>query len=287
MSAVSKQDAMGKFERTMDSVFAENRQAHDAVFDDNISKMENIFKTGGIEQEAIDWLIFEVNSIKMLKLFLRNGGDMDKRGPPHYPHPTTLLLNCTAVLRKRAADSIERRELVKLIEFQIEEGANINAVDEFGITPFMNCARNGETGLCKFLVERGADPSIKRNDGGTALHGAAGSCRVDVCRYLFEDCGLDIDAEYQDEKGRPRTPLCNAALDGNIDVCSYLLKKGAKVDAGFQPLTAAAGVYSFIHSFFRMATRMFFYFSWIMEQTLFCRIEMVAAPFSCAVKKAV
>jgi ankyrin repeat protein len=121
-------------------------------------------------------------------------------------------------------------------------------VDSSGSTSFLNCARNNETELCKFLVERGADPSVKRNDGGTALDAAAVHGGVKVSRYLVEDCGLDIDAEYQDEKMRPTTPLRNAASKGNIDVCGFLLEKGAIVDRGYQPLMAAAHVYSLIFS---------------------------------------
>jgi hypothetical protein len=144
MSAASlNQEAMKIFVRARDLVLAENKQAAEAVVNNNISTMEKLFKTGGIGQEAIDQLIFEVTSVKMMDLFLQNGGDMDKRGPPHYPHPTTLLLNC------------------------------------------------------------------------------------------------------QDEHLGQRTPLYEAALNGNIEVCRYLLKMRAKVDGGEgdQPLLAAAQVY--------------------------------------------
>jgi ankyrin repeat protein len=96
--------------------------------------------------------------------------------------------------------------------------------------------------LCKFLVDRGADPSAQINDGGISLHKAVQKNYFDVCRYLVEYCELDINAEYQDENSRPRTPLYEAALSGNIEVCRYLLGKGAKVDAGFQPILVAAEV---------------------------------------------
>jgi ankyrin repeat protein len=116
------------------------------------------------------------------------------------------------------------------------------SVDSLGFTPFMNCAIGGEKELCELLAERGADPVSKSNDGGISLHYAAQKNCFDVCRYLVEDCGLDINAESKDEKGRPRTPLFLAAMHGNKEVCRYLLAKGAKVDAGRQPLFAAAEV---------------------------------------------
>jgi hypothetical protein len=116
---------------------------------------------------------------------------------------------------------------------------------------FLNCARNGETELGKLLVERGADPSAKLDNSGTALHAAASKeAQVDLYRYLVEDCGLDINAERQDKIMCQRTPLYEAALNGNIEVCRYFLKMRAKVDGGedAQPLLAAAQVYSFIPS---------------------------------------
>jgi ankyrin repeat protein len=250
MSAASNQEAMKNYERARDLLLKENKQAYDSIIINNVSTMEKIFKTGGIEQEAIDHLIFGARSVEMMKLFLRYGGDIHKHGPPLHPHPFTLLLTCTGGLIEYGVDSIERRDLVMLIEFLIEEGSDVKAVDSLGFTPFWNCARDSETGLCKFLVERGADPSAKRNDGTTALHGAAASrSGLDVFRYLVEDCGLDIDAEYLDDELRPRTPLYEATLNGNIEACRFLLVSGAKVDAGRQPLVAAAQVYPFVPSF--------------------------------------
>jgi hypothetical protein len=135
---------------------------------------------------------------------------------------------------------------------------------------FLNCAASGETELCKMLVERGVDPYVRRRNGDTALHLAAQEDHVDACCYLVDECGLFINVECLDEYSLPKTPLYEAALNGNIEVCKYLLKKGAKVDAGRQPLTAAAQVLFCLIS--RMATRILFSFSWIMEQILSYRI---------------
>jgi ankyrin repeat protein len=287
MSTSSNQEAMKNYERERDLLIKENKQAFDAVFSNKVSKMEKILKTDGIKQEAIDHLIFVATSVEMMKLFLRYGGDIHKHGPPLYPTPITLLLNCTGLLQQYAVHSTKRRDLVKLIEFLIEEGADVNAVDYLGYTPFINCATGGETKLCILIVEQGADPYAQRNDGGTALHTAAAACLdcVDVCRYLLEDCGLDIDAESKDKRMRSRTPLCLAALSGNIEVCIYLLKRGAKVDAGLQPLISAAQVYRFISHSARTATRKLFSFSWIMAPILFCMIQMDTVLSLCVVKK--
>jgi ankyrin repeat protein len=151
------------------------------------------------------------------------------------------FLQLTGSISILTANSIERQELVKLITFLIEEGAEVSAVDDGGFSSFIYCARNGEIALCKFLVVQGADPSLY-GGRGTALHEAACSDRVDIFRYLVEDCGLKIDAEWKDDKMRQITPLAVAALKGSVEVCKYLLKAGAKVDAGYQPLLIAAQV---------------------------------------------
>jgi hypothetical protein len=237
------QEAEERYEKARDLLMGKNERAKGAVVSNNVSKMEKIFKTGGIKQDAIDHLIFEVRSVGMMKLFILNGGDIHKQGPPLYPNPRNLLLDFTSSLDDHAADSFERRESVKLIEFMIEEGADVNAASEKGgFTPFITCARNGERELCKYLVDRGADLSAKRNDGITALHLSAQNGYTDVCRYLVKDCGLDINAESQDKDLRQRTPLYLAARNGQIEVCEYLLAQGASVDAGDQPLIEAAQV---------------------------------------------
>jgi hypothetical protein len=213
-----------------------NKIAINAVTRDNVSLMENIFKTIGVEQDAIDHLIFSVSSVKMMKLFRREGGDIHKLGPPLHPHPRSLIYECSIRLKDRK-DS----ELVKLFKFLITEGADVNLTYEDGETAFSNCARHDQLELCKLLVDRGADPFVVRIlDKFTALHAAAINGHISVCRYLVDDCGLDIDAMTSNLQ----TPLYIATLEGRIEACTYLLEKGAKVDAGDQPLTLAALVLS-------------------------------------------
>jgi ankyrin repeat protein len=128
---------------------------------------------------------------------------------------------------------------VKLVEFLIEEGVDVNVKDAYGLAAFYYCARTGNSKLSALLVERGADPFVSRkSDKLTALHAASGEGYFEGCRYLVEDCGLDIDSMMSTQQ----TPLCLAALKGQFEACRYLLGIGASVDVGVQPLMAAAQV---------------------------------------------
>jgi ankyrin repeat protein len=202
MSATgSDQDATKRYEMACVILGNENKQAFEAVLSNNISKMEKIFKTGEIGQEAIGTLIFVLKNIDMLMLFLRHGGDMRKIGPHLHPDPVSLLIEYTARLGNCEAGSIERKELVKMIKFLIKEGVDINAKDKNGLTAFMICAGGGEFELLKLLIEKGADPKAIQKYGATALHDAASSGSAPVCRYLVEECGLDIEVLSSDKRG--------------------------------------------------------------------------------------
>jgi ankyrin repeat protein len=60
----------------------------------------------------------------------------------------------------------ERLELVKLL---VEKGQDVNAADNYGITPLMVAANLGDLEVVKYLVSKGADLSAhdlgKKNDG--------------------------------------------------------------------------------------------------------------------------
>jgi ankyrin repeat protein len=64
---------------------------------------------------------------------------------------------------------------VKAADLIIGKSGNIaNEQDNAGKTALFYAAKKGHTGMCKFLVSKGADPKIKDNDGKTALDEAEG-----------------------------------------------------------------------------------------------------------------
>ena len=225
---------MEKFNRERAVLLKKNRPAYSAVVQNNTTHMERIFKTGEIGQEAIDLFIFCVQSVDMLKLFLRFGGHTHSPGPPGDPAPCHLIHGIISAYK------IDKRERMRLVQFLvIEQGVDVNSITSVGESPFMLGAKEGYLDICKYLVERGADPYLFLKDTGNALHAASQFGHMDVCRYLVEDLGSDIEAN-EDDQG---SGLFSAAMEGNIKICHYLLERGAKVDsAGNQPLYVAAQV---------------------------------------------
>uniref|UniRef100_A0ACD5TDH6 Uncharacterized protein n=1 Tax=Avena sativa TaxID=4498 RepID=A0ACD5TDH6_AVESA len=77
--------------------------------------------------------------------------------------------------------------------------------------------------------------------GLSALHVAAGRGNLDMCRYLVEDLGVDVNVV----DGEGRTPLFWTVLSKNVGAANYLLDHGANQDKanhdGFSPLHVAVG----------------------------------------------
>uniref|UniRef100_A0ACD6A3N3 Uncharacterized protein n=1 Tax=Avena sativa TaxID=4498 RepID=A0ACD6A3N3_AVESA len=68
-------------------------------------------------------------------------------------------------------------------------------------------------------------PSL-RMEGCGPLHSAAGSGNMEVCKYLVEQLGFDVDSDA-DNHGSGITPLACAAAHGQVIAATYFLDKGA------------------------------------------------------------
>ncbi|MCA1959573.1 MAG: ankyrin repeat domain-containing protein [Desulfomonile sp.] len=168
--------------------------------------------------------------------------------------PETLI----AAVRKRDRNAV--RQL-------LDEGADINAPDEDGVTPCMQAAVQGDAELVELLLQRGADVNRKDAMGSTALSlaieggnprvvkallardrargsveliEASRSGRGDVVKVLLQG---GANANAQDEQGN--TLLMLAAGAGDLPLVKMLLERGADVNArNHQGVTALAWAYS-------------------------------------------
>ncbi|WP_265034942.1 MULTISPECIES: ankyrin repeat domain-containing protein [unclassified Wolbachia] len=104
----------------------------------------------------------------------------------------------------------------------LEDGENIYAQDENGLTLLHRAAANNNEESVKCLVERGAKVDVQDKDGLTPLHYATAYGYVEITEYLVES-GANVNA--QDKDGH--TPLYFAVANDNKELAKLLIKYGA------------------------------------------------------------
>lgn len=92
---------------------------------------------------------------------------------------------------------------------------------EGDITPLHATVRLGNLETAQILLEGGFPVDAIDELGSTTLHWAAESNLVSLTKLLLANCAT---ADLQNRRGR--TPLMNAALYGNAEICQLLLEHG-------------------------------------------------------------
>ncbi len=153
----------------------------------------------------------------------------------------------------------------------LDAGLDINAKEPLlGLTPLMVAALDGNVTAVNYLLERGANSSLKNKDRATAIELAASEGHSLIVGLLVEhsddkqsaknraliaasfeghlalanlliEQGADVNARDEETQA---TPLIRAADSGHRTLVKILLSKGAKIDAvdnvGWSPLMLAA-----------------------------------------------
>lgn len=111
---------------------------------------------------------------------------------------------------------------VEVAKLLLDEGADVNARDNYGSTPLHYANRNSE--VAEILVERGADVRARNNGDSTPLHRAVYTDNEDVVRLLLKE-EVDVNARDDDDE----TPLHN--IKESTTIVGLLLREGADVNA--------------------------------------------------------
>jgi ankyrin repeat protein len=159
----------------------------------------------------------------------------------------------------------------------VDAGADVNAVDQDGISPLLSAIINGHYDAASVLLEKGANPNIADRTGRSPLYSAVDDhtmpasnrpspkeidnevSSLDLVKSLLAK-GADVNAQLkQQQPYRTKldrgddtmlttgtTPLLRAAKAGDVAAMKLLLAKGADPKLvtrnGVNPLMAAAGL---------------------------------------------
>jgi len=173
----------------------------------------------------------------MAGLLLDNGADIDA-APESYLRPLSVAaghsgnLPLVELLIERATSPPDEGPLYEALRTMRRQGDRysricdlLHARGEYDLGPILlGNARHEDVQATAWLLARGADPSLRLDDGRTTLHLAADrNSGVRVIQMLL-DHGADMDAV--DDLGH--TPLYYAKLNDKARIVEFLRSRGAR-----------------------------------------------------------
>lgn len=125
------------------------------------------------------------------------------------------------------------------VKYLLDQEANPNATNEYGITPLMYASQAGAYSIVELLLNNKADPNMSPFDGNSALHAAVRSFNDSIAELLIEH-GANINAKNI----MGLTPLHYSAWNGLPYLTDILMYYGANVNIqdifGYTPLMLSA-----------------------------------------------
>ena len=120
---------------------------------------------------------------------------------------------------------------LKTFNLLIENGADIDAINDFGATSLHISVNHGRLDIVKRLIEEGSELNLRDNDGQTPLHMLILTVyenleeyKLDIAKELIK-AGVDLDLR----NNNGYTPLHLSVITDEIDITKELLENGADI----------------------------------------------------------
>jgi len=127
---------------------------------------------------------------------------------------------------------------LELTDMLLRAGARVSAANQFGATPMLLAATNGNAAILERLIQAGADPNAPLSEkGNTALMMAARTGKADAVKVLL-DHGAQVNAK---ETWGGTTALMSAAAERHSGVVKLLVEHGADVNVKSKFVPSASG----------------------------------------------
>ena len=99
-----------------------------------------------------------------------------------------------------AVGTVISRAKLPMIQLLLDNGADVNVTDVYGITPLMDASVRGDLDAVRLLLDNGANINAQNCDGDTALHFAASTTHCFHILQLLVARGAVIGIQNSDEK---------------------------------------------------------------------------------------
>jgi ankyrin repeat protein len=115
-----------------------------------------------------------------------------------------------------------KKDKFYIAQILLKAPVDVNATDRAGRTALMIAAYKGQHQIVNILLESGADPNNRKNDGGNVLHYLAAD---KDCKWgpIIVDVLLKTSVEVDARDERGRTPLHWAVATGKTYLCEKFL----------------------------------------------------------------
>ncbi|OFY18134.1 MAG: hypothetical protein A2W98_07475 [Bacteroidetes bacterium GWF2_33_38] len=109
------------------------------------------------------------------------------------------------------------KDRIDVVNILLENGSNINKVDDNEFTPLFIAISKNNYEMCKFLIEKGANIEFADTNGNTALMNASTMGNLKIVKLIIEK-----GANMSKKNNYGYTALTFAENNGNTELISYL-----------------------------------------------------------------